>query len=58
MSEVLSDHLSSKNVDFLMGFFYVWVYGVTSVERGHLTDQYQNVAKDLSYYQHKYSEPH
>ena len=32
--------------------------GVTSVERGHLADWYQNVAKDLNNSQHKFQEHH
>ena len=36
----------------------LYIYGVTSVERGHLADGNQNVAKDLNYYQHKSQEHH
>ena len=43
---------------FLTGVPLVWVYGVTSVERGHLADQYQNFAYDLNYSQHKFQEHH
>ena len=42
----------------LTGVPKAWVYGVTSVERGHMTDSLQNVAKDLNYYQHKFQEHH
>ena len=43
---------------FLTRVPWVRVYGVTSVERGHLTDENQNVAKDLNYSQHKFQDHH
>ena len=43
---------------FLTGVPYVRVYSVTSVERGHLADYFQNVDKDLNYPQHKFQEHH
>ena len=41
MDKILSGNILCKNVDFsafLSGLPLVWVYGVTSVECGHLAD--------------------
>ena len=43
---------------FLTRVPWVRVLGVTSVERGNLADLYQNVARDLNYFQHKFKENH
>ena len=60
MDAILLDHFSCKNVDFRLfdGVPWVWVYGVTSVECGHLADSNQNVALDLTYSEHKFQEHH
>ena len=61
MHKVHSDDISCQKCRFsvfLTGVPYVRVYGVTSVQRGHLADWLQNVAKDLNYPQHKFQEDH
>ena len=61
MDKVLSDHFSCENIDFRRfwrGVPYIWVYSVTSVERGHLADWYQILAIDLNYFQYKLQDYH
>ena len=61
MHKVHADDFSCQKCRFsvfLTGVPYVRVYGVTSVERGHMADSFENVDNELNYPQHKFQEYH